>query len=328
MYNISTYVNSWTTQSPFNLRNCTVTAPRSDTQTMCDLFVVSGANIFEEYPKVLEEIFSADKNVPKSKHLSLPSDMDYLDCVYYKMLSIQRSLNSSDGVKRWAISQEKSWDVDVSIELMSMLQIHRADSDSHANDDWNIQKIKPKDARMQFLISEVTMSFNQKRSAALYDRAWNLEDIAKATMLLRQIPINQIFLNEFDMRRIFCLVYDVYRRKMFAWAYQLNEHKRNIHELLYIFVDKQILSQVLRDIEVNNMTIVSWHSPLAYTWIYLFSILSIRFRVVWQTCNSYYFDILTWAKMQFSLFYFRIKRNSSCYGCYCSICIDGNSIVA
>lgn len=67
---------------------------------------------------------------------------------------------------------------------------------------------------MQFLISEVSMCFNQKRSAALYDRAWNLEDIAKATMLLRQIPIKEIFLNEFDMRRIFCLVYDVYRRML------------------------------------------------------------------------------------------------------------------
>lgn len=66
---------------------------------MCDLFVVSRANIFEEYPKVLDEIFNSDKNVSKGVHLSLPSDMDYLDCVYYKMLLIQRNLNNSEYIQ-------------------------------------------------------------------------------------------------------------------------------------------------------------------------------------------------------------------------------------
>lgn len=65
---------------------------------MSDLFVVSGANIFEEYPKVLDELFN-NKNASREKPLALPSDVDYLDCVYYKMLSLQRSLNDSECIQ-------------------------------------------------------------------------------------------------------------------------------------------------------------------------------------------------------------------------------------
>lgn len=85
--------------------------------------------------------------------------------------------------------------------------------DTHEMIEWDSQKAKSKDDQMHSYVSEVNKTFNHKRSAALYGRPWNLEEITKATMLLRHTPINQIFLNEFDMRKIFCLVYDVYRRK-------------------------------------------------------------------------------------------------------------------
>lgn len=61
--------------------------------------------------------------------------------------------------------------------------------------------------------TKISMAMNNKEATGIQNVSWNLEDLAKATRLLQQAAVHTIFSNEFDMRRIFCMVYDVYRRK-------------------------------------------------------------------------------------------------------------------
>lgn len=68
---------------------------------MCDLFVLSRANIFEEYPRLLTEIISASKTNLNNTNFLLPSDSEYLDCIYYKMLSAQKNVNKKVVKKKW-----------------------------------------------------------------------------------------------------------------------------------------------------------------------------------------------------------------------------------
>lgn len=42
---------------------------------------------------------------------------------------------------------------------------------------------------------------------------WTLDNICKAAQLLKKPPENPIFTNEYDMRKVYSLVYDVFRCK-------------------------------------------------------------------------------------------------------------------
>lgn len=45
---------------------------------------------------------------------------------------------------------------------------------------------------------------------------WSLEDLTKAGKLLRKPPIKCKFMDEHEMRRVYSMIYDVFRRKYFA----------------------------------------------------------------------------------------------------------------
>ena len=44
---------------------------------------------------------------------------------------------------------------------------------------------------------------------------WTLEDLFSASELLTPPPHRLVFVNEFEMRRIFTMLFDVYRRKYY-----------------------------------------------------------------------------------------------------------------
>lgn len=65
---------------------------------MGDLFVISRANIFEEYPRLLRNLMekSNEQQINDAvNNLLLPSDSEYKDYIYYKMLDSQKEINSS-----------------------------------------------------------------------------------------------------------------------------------------------------------------------------------------------------------------------------------------
>lgn len=64
-----------------------------------DLFLVSRADIFAIYPKILKEILHSEEQkraldgyLPKD-NVQLPSDVDFQDRVYYRLLAVQRKIN-------------------------------------------------------------------------------------------------------------------------------------------------------------------------------------------------------------------------------------------
>ena len=66
---------------------------------MGDLFVISGADIFAIYPKIFSEILKAE-NSKRTKEgllikdfIHLPSDGDYQERVYYRLLAVQKDIN-------------------------------------------------------------------------------------------------------------------------------------------------------------------------------------------------------------------------------------------
>lgn len=82
------------------------------------------------------------------------------------------------------------------------------------NIDWEpLENNQNKSMTGSAINMNVTARTSTDDEAFSSDFQWNLEDLSKAIKLLRQVPVDQIFSNEFDMRRIFAMVYDVYRRK-------------------------------------------------------------------------------------------------------------------
>lgn len=74
-----------------------------------DLFLVSRADIFAIYPKILREILEKDEQkrakvgyLPKD-HVQLPSDMDFQDRVYYRLLAVQRAINEQVDSGKWVV---------------------------------------------------------------------------------------------------------------------------------------------------------------------------------------------------------------------------------
>lgn len=66
---------------------------------MSDLFVISRADIFAVYPKILANILHGEEQKrTKEGFLSrdfipLPTDSDYQERVYYRLLAVQKGIN-------------------------------------------------------------------------------------------------------------------------------------------------------------------------------------------------------------------------------------------
>lgn len=62
---------------------------------MGDLFVINRADIFSVYPQLFLEILNADKQtkISAKECINLPSDGDYQERVYYRLLAIQKEIN-------------------------------------------------------------------------------------------------------------------------------------------------------------------------------------------------------------------------------------------
>lgn len=62
---------------------------------MGDLFVISRADIFAIYPQILTSILAAEsakRNFIKD-FINLPTDSDYQERVYYRLLAVQKAIN-------------------------------------------------------------------------------------------------------------------------------------------------------------------------------------------------------------------------------------------
>lgn len=63
---------------------------------MSDLFVISRADIFAVYPKILANVLQAEENkrgTLSRDFIPLPTDGDYQERVYYRLLAVQKDIN-------------------------------------------------------------------------------------------------------------------------------------------------------------------------------------------------------------------------------------------
>lgn len=62
---------------------------------MGDLFVISRADIFAIYPQILATIVAAENSKRHfiKEFINLPTDSDYQERVYYRLLAVQKAIN-------------------------------------------------------------------------------------------------------------------------------------------------------------------------------------------------------------------------------------------
>lgn len=80
---------------------------------MSDLFVINRADIFAVYPKILTNILnieeqkrSIDGSFSKD-FISLPTDCDYQDRIYFRLLTVQKKINDLIDSGMYAVNKMK-----------------------------------------------------------------------------------------------------------------------------------------------------------------------------------------------------------------------------
>lgn len=76
-----------------------------------DLFLISRAEIFAIYPKILKEILQTEEKTRTkdgfrpNELIRLPSDSDFQDKVYYRLLAVQKHINDlvESGMYVWSL---------------------------------------------------------------------------------------------------------------------------------------------------------------------------------------------------------------------------------
>ncbi|XP_031633541.1 uncharacterized protein LOC116347169 [Contarinia nasturtii] len=169
---------------------------------MSDLFVISRADIFAIYPKILanilhrEELKRAKDGVLTQDFIPLPTDNDYQERVYYRLLAVQKGINDliDSGIPLEEVVAKKikqQWDPD----LMIISPLSTPASGLSLN-----RKKCVVDDPMDFVSMDMLS-------------AWNLNDLTNAGKLLRKPPLPCHFRDEHEMRRVYSMIYDVYRYK-------------------------------------------------------------------------------------------------------------------
>ncbi|XP_052861422.1 uncharacterized protein LOC128268389 [Anopheles cruzii] len=185
------------------------------------LFYVSRADIFSVYPEilrelmVLEELFGT-KSIIAFGHtiaatdrvmLQLPSEFEWQLKQYFRLLEQQKRINAAaDQGIQLKSSLEKVdhtyWEVRAkSIDEVVSTRTSPASADSSST-------AYRRRRRQCFLDNPIDFcdidAYNQ----------WRLEDIVRAGKLLHKPPLPVRFDDEYEMRKVYSMIYDVYRFKL------------------------------------------------------------------------------------------------------------------
>lgn len=111
---------------------------------------------------------------------------------------------------------------------------------------WNILPSKSqRDKQNQKCSIDSIKSIRHQLSANENSMKWTITDIGKAGCLLTVPPTKVVFTDEEEMRRVYTLIYDVFRCKL-----RFNSFKFTIYSLrrVYCFSDKNVMMQALNDV--------------------------------------------------------------------------------
>uniref|UniRef100_A0A182R0J2 SAM-dependent MTase RsmB/NOP-type domain-containing protein n=1 Tax=Anopheles farauti TaxID=69004 RepID=A0A182R0J2_9DIPT len=183
------------------------------------LFYVSRADIFSVYPEILREILVLEELLLRTKTitafghtitdrvpLQLPSEFEWQLKQYFKLLEQQKKINAA---------------TEQGIQLKSSLE--KVD-----HTYWEV-KAKSIDDVVSPMASPASgdslTTFRRRRRLCILDNPndfcdlaaynqWRLEDIVRAGKLLHKPPLPVEFDDEYEMRKVYSMIYDVYRFKL------------------------------------------------------------------------------------------------------------------
>ncbi|XP_065079450.1 uncharacterized protein LOC135702356 [Ochlerotatus camptorhynchus] len=192
------------------------------------LFYVSRADIFSVYPSILQEILVVEELLRAKKvtnlgvtvntdqlRLQLPSEFEWQLKQYFRLLEQQKKINAA---------------TESGIQLKTSLDLKETTIwESKAK---SIEDVSPFTSPTP---GGDSAAFRRKRRRCFPDNPidfcnideynqWRLEDIARAGKLLKKPPLEVSFDDEFEMRKVFSMIYDVFRFKLV-----LQQALKNIH---------------------------------------------------------------------------------------------------
>ncbi|XP_039966403.1 uncharacterized protein LOC120778596 [Bactrocera tryoni] len=162
------------------------------------LFFLSLADIFSVYPTIFKELVSTRES---QTLIYLPSDADWQERMYYRLLEVQKRVNEA---------------VDSGVEVDYVAVRKDTHSFDHLSSALNISpKISPNVSPNGFYKTQ-KKKCQQIRGKSLKNKSkfWNLKTIALAAKLLAKAPKKVQFENEHEMRKVYSLIYDVFRYKV------------------------------------------------------------------------------------------------------------------
>ncbi|XP_055923266.1 uncharacterized protein LOC129953813 isoform X2 [Eupeodes corollae] len=217
------------------------------------LFFLSLADIFSVYPKIFRELIATEDVKRKTEGklakdiIYLPSDEEWLERVYHRLLEVQKKVNEAleSGMTLEQITRRKErpiFDPNFVIEKFS--------PSSTPNGRFDLRKRCAPDQPIEFIDAEVLGS-------------WPLENIAKAAKLLRKPPLPVEFGDEHEMRRVYSLIYDVFRYKVvmsnaltdvsfYALYPELMGDENRIWLMLFELFTRHFLKRKSEEIDLQN----------------------------------------------------------------------------
>ncbi|XP_055592929.1 uncharacterized protein LOC129744438 [Uranotaenia lowii] len=192
------------------------------------LFYVSRADIFSVYPRLLREILVLEEvlrnrkvgafgcTIPGEKvKLQLPSEFEWQLKQYFRLLEQQKKINKA---AETGVTHKTSLDLKETIAWESKAKsVDEMSPFASPAPGADLAAIRRKRRRC-YLDDPIDFcnidEYNQ----------WRLEDIARAGKLLRRPPLGVTFNDELEMRKVFSMIYDVFRFKLV-----LQQALKNIH---------------------------------------------------------------------------------------------------
>ncbi|XP_036325938.1 uncharacterized protein LOC118738974 [Rhagoletis pomonella] len=162
------------------------------------LFFLSLADIFSVYPSIFKELITVRE---KQTLIYLPSDADWQERMYYRLLEVQKRVNEA---------------IDSGVEVDYVVVRKDIHSFNHLAYVLNLSPTISPTISPNGIFQEAKKKCPQIHGKSLKDKSkfWNLTTIALAAKLLAKPPKPVEFENEHEMRKVYSLIYDVFRYKV------------------------------------------------------------------------------------------------------------------
>ncbi|XP_050509383.1 uncharacterized protein LOC126886472 isoform X3 [Diabrotica virgifera virgifera] len=164
-----------------------------------NLSSLGDGNVFAVLPRLMEQMFSDNliDDIEDFTDVILPSDATWQAKIYYQLVEKQRQ-NDEFEVEYDEENEVTMYDP-VFVEEKPKLH------------EWNILPPRVKTVECDLKVDKYIRKHQTKKGPSAI--TWTVSDIAKAGCLLSQPPLQTDFEDEQEMRRVYTLIYDVFRYK-------------------------------------------------------------------------------------------------------------------